>query len=65
VPEVILAIRATADLMADAVEGKADYTQSDVVKKYLEEKAGVPVTVAKYDETKGNSYLLLVGNIYY
>lgn len=65
VPEVILAIRATADLMADAVEGKADYTDSAVVKKYLEEKAGVPVTVAKYDETKGNSYLLLVGNIYY
>jgi hypothetical protein len=65
VPEVILAIRAAADLMADAEEGKADYKDSATVRKYLEEKAGVPVTVAKYDETKGNSYLLLVGNIYY
>ena len=65
VPEVILAIRATADLLSDAVEKKADYKDPATVKKYLEEKAGVPVTVAKYDANKGNSYLLLVGNIYY
>ncbi len=65
VPEVILAIRATADLMADTVEGKADYRDPATVKKYLEEKAGVPVTLAKYDANKGNSYLLLVGNVTY
>jgi hypothetical protein len=65
VPEVILSIRAAADLLADAVEKKADYKDLATVKNSLEEKAGVPVTVAKYDATKGNSYLLLVGNIYY
>lgn len=65
VPEVILAIRATADLLADTIEKKADYKDSATVKKYLEEKAGVPVTLSKYDASKGNSYLLLVGNIYY
>ncbi|HEU4724828.1 MAG TPA: DUF3798 domain-containing protein [Candidatus Eisenbacteria bacterium] len=65
VPEVILSIRATADLLADAVEKKADYKDPATVKKYLEEKAGVPVTLSKYDANKGNSYLLLVGNIYY
>ncbi len=65
VPEVILSIRAAADLMADAVEKKADYKDPATVKKYLEEKAGVPVTLSKYDANKGNSYLLLVGTIYY
>jgi ABC-type glycerol-3-phosphate transport system substrate-binding protein len=65
VPEVILSMRAAADLLADAVEGKADYKDAATVKKYLEEKAGVPVTVTMYDENKGNSYLLLVGDIYY
>jgi hypothetical protein len=65
VPEVIVAIRASADLMADAVEGKVDYGDNAVVKKYLEDKAGVPVTLAKYDANKGNSYLILVGNITY
>ena len=27
--------------------------------------AGVPVTITKYDEAKGNSYLLLVDSVYY
>jgi len=65
VPEVILSIRAAADLLADAEEGKADYKDPATVQRYLQEKAGVPVTLAKYDENMGNSYLLLVGSIYY
>jgi hypothetical protein len=65
VAEVIVSIRATADLLADAVEKKADYKDQASVKNSLDQKAGVPVTIAKYDANKGNSYLLLVGNIYY
>jgi len=31
----------------------------------MEQEAGVPITIAKYDPAKGNSYLFLVSNIYY
>ncbi len=65
VPEAMLCIRAMADLMIDSVEGKADYKDPAQVKAYLDRLAGVPVTLAKYDDSKGNSYLILVSNIYY
>jgi Protein of unknown function (DUF3798) len=65
VPEVILNVRTMTDLLVDSVEGKADYKDLATVKRYLEERAGVPITLAKYDQAKGNSYLLLVNNIYY
>ena len=65
VPEMMLAIRATTDLMVDAMEGKADYKDQATVERYLTERAGVPVTITKYDAGKGNSYLLLVDSIYY
>ena len=65
VPEVMLSIRAMTDLMVDSVEGKADYKDGTQVKAYMERLAGVPITLAKYDEKKGNSYLFLVSNIYY
>ncbi len=65
VPEVILSIRAITELMVDSVEGKADYKDPAAVKKSVQDLAGVPITLAKYDEKKGNSYLLLVDSIYY
>jgi hypothetical protein len=65
VPEVMLALRTVTDLMVDAVEGKADYGDPATVEHYLTERAGVPVTLSKYDAQKGNTYLLLVNSIYY
>ena len=65
VPEVMLSIRAMTDLMVDSVEGKADYKDEAQVKAYMERLAKVPITLTKYDEAKGNSYLFLVSNIYY
>jgi len=65
VPEVMLSIRAMTDLMVDATEGKANYKDPAAVKSYMENLAKVPITLSKYDEKKGNSYLFLVSNIYY
>lgn len=66
VPEVMLSIRAMTDLLVDAQMGKADYKDPATVKKYMEAlAAGHAITIAKYDEKKGNSYLFLVDNIYY
>ena len=65
VPEVMLSIRAMTDLMVDSAEGKADYKDPAQVKAYMERLAKVPITLTKYDEAKGNSYMFLVSNIYY
>jgi len=65
VPEVMLSIRAVTDLLVDAAEKKANYKDPATVKASMEEHAGVPITLSKYDEKKGNSYLFLVSNIYY
>ena len=66
VPEAMLSIRAMTDLLVDSVEGKADYKDPATVKRYMESlAAGHAITLAKYDEKKGNSYLFLVSDIYY
>ena len=65
VPEVMLSIRAMTDLLVDSVMKKADYKDFAAVKASMESHAGVPITLTKYDEKKGNSYLFLVNNIYY
>ena len=66
VPEVMLSIRAMTDLLVDSVEKKADYKDPATVKKYMESlAAGHAITLNKYDEKKGNSYLFLVSEIYY
>ena len=65
VPEVMLSIRAVTDLLVDAQMKKADYKDEATVKASMEQHAGVPITLTKYDEKKGNSYLFLVSNIYY
>jgi len=66
VPEVMLSIRAMTDLLVDAQQGKADAKDPATVKKYMESlAAGHAITLSKYDEKKGNSYLFLVSDIYY
>jgi hypothetical protein len=65
VPEVMLSIRAVTDLLVDSALKKADYKDAATVKASMESHAGVPITLAKYDAKKGNSYLFLVSNIYY
>ena len=65
VPEVMLSIRAVTDLLVDSTMKKADYKDQATVKASMESHAGVPITLTKYDEKKGNSYLFLVSNIYY
>lgn len=66
VAEAMLSIRALTDLLVDAELGKADYKDPATVKKYMESlAAGHAVTLNKYDEKKGNSYLFLVSGIYY
>ena len=66
VPEVMLSIRAITDLLVDSEDGKANYKDPAAVKKYMESlSSGHPITLSKYDEKKGNSYLFLVSNIYY
>ncbi len=65
VPEVMLSIRAVTDLLVDAQMKKADYKDEAAVKASMEQHAGVPITLTKYDEKTGNSYLFLVSNIYY
>jgi hypothetical protein len=65
VPEAMITIRALVNLLADAAEKKADYKDSAVVQKYMEEEAKAPIKIAKYDPNKGNSYLFLINQIVY
>ena len=65
VPANYAAIRATAALLLDATEGKADYRDPATVKRYLEKAAGAPVFLRKYDEESGNFWLMLVDQIVY
>ncbi len=65
VPLTMLSIETVADLLSDAQQGKADYKDPGALKAYFEKAAGVPVKVSKYDETTGNSYLLLLDSIVY
>jgi hypothetical protein len=64
-PESMVAIRAATDLLVDAVDKKVDLGDQAAVKQYLEKEAGAPVQVRKYDETKGNQYLILLDHIVY
>ena len=64
-PEVMVAVRATANLLADAVDQKADYKDPATVQKYLQDEAGAAVRIKKYDTAKGNQYLILLDHIVY
>ncbi|HYM81193.1 MAG TPA: DUF3798 domain-containing protein [Candidatus Limnocylindria bacterium] len=64
-PESMVAIRAVTDLMVDAVDKKVDLRDQATVQKYLEQEAGAPVKIRKYDEQKGSQYLILLDHIVY
>jgi Protein of unknown function (DUF3798) len=64
-PIDMVALRAVANLLVDAVDKKADFKDMATVQKYLEaESAGTPVKIRRYDE-KGNQYLLVLDHITY
>jgi hypothetical protein len=64
-PESMVALRAAANLLVDAADGKIDYKDPTVVQKYLQDEAGAPVRIRKYDETAGNQYLILLDHLVY
>jgi hypothetical protein len=64
-PESMVALRAAANLLVDAVDGKIDYKDPVVVQKYIQDEAGAPVRIRKYDETAGNQYLILLDHLVY
>lgn len=65
VPASYASILAAASILVDSAEGKADHTDLATVKRYLEEAAGTSVELSRYDETKGNYYLMLFEQIVY
>jgi hypothetical protein len=64
-PEAMVSIRAMTNLLVDAVDKKADYKDPATVQKYLQDEAGAGVKIHKYDEKKGNQYLILLDHIVY
>jgi hypothetical protein len=64
-PESMVALRAAANLLVDAVDGKIDYKDPAVVQKYIQDEAGAPVRIRKYDEAAGNQYLILLDHLVY
>jgi hypothetical protein len=64
-PESMVALRAAANLLVDGVDGKIDYKDPATVQKYLQDEAGAPVRIRKYDETAGNQYLILLDHLVY
>jgi hypothetical protein len=65
VPASYASILAVAKLLVDSAEGRADHTDLATVKRYLEEAAGTTVELSRYDEEKGNYYLMLFEQIIY
>ena len=63
-PVDMVAIRAFADLLVDAVDKKVDFRDSVTVKRYLEKEAGGPVLLRKYDPT-GNQWLVVLDHVTY
>jgi hypothetical protein len=64
-PESMVATRAMANLLVDAVDKKADFKDPATVQKYLQDEANAAVQIRKYDEQKGNQYLILLDHIVY
>jgi hypothetical protein len=63
-PVDMVSIRAFADLLVDAVDKKADFRDSTVVRQYLEREAGGPIKLRKYDP-KGNQWLVVLDHVTY
>lgn len=64
-PVDMVCTRAIASLLMDAVDKKVDIHDMAAVKKYVELEAGGPIEIRKYDEKKGNQYLVVLQHISY
>jgi hypothetical protein len=64
-PESMIAIRAATNLLVDAVNQKADPKDMATVQKYMQDEAGTPVAIKKYDEKEGNQYLVMLAHQVY
>jgi len=64
-PESMIAIRAATNLLVDAVNQKADPKDMATVQRYMQEEAGAPVQIKKYDEKEGNQYLVMLAHQVY
>jgi hypothetical protein len=64
-PESMVALRAAANLLVDAVDGKADPKDMATVQRYLQDEAGAPVRIRRYDENVGSQYLILLDHLVY
>jgi hypothetical protein len=60
----MVATRAIANLLVDVAAGKADAKDSTTVHRYIEEEAGGPVSIRRYDP-KGNLWLMRMEHIIY
>ena len=60
----MVATRAIANLLIDAKAGKIDVRDSVTVRRYVEEEAGGPVTLRRYDP-KGNLWLVTMEHVIY
>jgi hypothetical protein len=60
----MVAMRASADLLVDALEKKVDVRDSATVLRYLEAEAGGPVTIRRYDP-RGNQWLIVLEHVTY
>lgn len=63
VPINMLFVEAGVELARDAIEGKIDLSDMKAVTVKLESIAGVKMNVKKYDEKKGNFYLVTSGSV--
>jgi hypothetical protein len=60
----MVATRAIANLLIDAKAGKIDVRDSVTVRRYIEDEAGGPVTLHRYDP-KGNLWLVMMEHVIY
>jgi hypothetical protein len=65
VPANYVSILAVAELLLKTAEGRANFRDPETVKKVFAEHAGASVDMEKYDESKGNYWMLLVDTIVY
>ena len=63
--ENMVATRAMARLLMDAVDKHVDYKDQATVQRYLAEEAGVDVKLKRFESAGGNQYLMLLAHEIY
>ena len=64
-PETMVATRAMARLLMDAVDKHVDYKDQATVQRYLAEEAGADVQLKRFESAGGNQYLMLLAHQIY